>query len=172
MVSCTTKLTAAVCSDLVRLSGCLLEKGLISQENASGLRNRNIEEANRAARLVDVVQQKVKLDSRNYVQFTSILEEDKHHYSDILRILKGAYSSLSLMQGTCTCMCIYTCRLLLNYPLIACNAILFLNIHVAPSEVESAVHTKAKNLSSLQISRGADTQPSPEKGSYAYSVWN
>ena len=93
MISCTTKLTAAVCNDLIRLSACLLEKGLISQENASGLRNRYVEEADRAACLVDLVQQKVKLDSRNYVQFTSILEEDKHHYSDILRILREAYSS-------------------------------------------------------------------------------
>ena len=108
MVSCTTKLTAAVCNDLVRLSGCLLEKGLISQENASGLRNRNIEEADRAACLVDLVQQKVKLDSRNYVQFTSILEEDEHHYSDILRILRDAYSSLMHGKDTCTCMYMYT----------------------------------------------------------------
>ena len=102
IVSCTTKLMAAVCNDLVRLSGCLFEKGLISQENASGLRNRHVEEADRAAHLVDLVQQKVKLDSRNYVQFTSILEEDEHHYSDILRILKEAYSSL--MQSKYTYM--------------------------------------------------------------------
>ena len=100
MVSCTTKLTAALCNDLVRLSGCLFEKGLISRENASGLRNRNIEEADRAARLIDLVQQKVKLDSQNYVQFTSILEEDKHHYSDILKILREAYSSLSQGKDT------------------------------------------------------------------------
>ena len=46
------------------------------------------------------------------------------------------------------------------------------DIHVAPSEAESVVHTKAKNLPSLQISRGVDTQPSPERGSYAYSDWN
>ena len=103
MVSCTTKLTAAVCNDLIRLSGCLLEKGLISQENASGLRNRNIEEADRAARLVDLVQQKVKLDFQNYVQFTSILEDDKHHYSDILKILREAHSSLTQGKDTCTC---------------------------------------------------------------------
>ena len=108
MVSCTTKLTAAVCSDLIRLSGCLLEKGLISQDNASGLRNRNIEEADRAAHLVHLVQQKVKLDSRNYVQFTSILEEDEHHYSDILRILREAYSSLMHGKDTCMCMYMYT----------------------------------------------------------------
>ena len=91
---------AAVCSDLVRLSGCLLEKGLISQENASGLRNKHVEEADRAARLVDLVQQKVKLDSRNYAQFTSILEEDEHHYSDILKILREAYSSLTQGKDT------------------------------------------------------------------------
>ena len=105
MISCTTKLTAAVCNDLVRLSGCLLEKGLISQENATGLRNRHIEEADRAARLVDLVQQKVKLDSQNYVQFTSILEEDEHHYSDILRILRETYSSLA--QGKHTCIYVH-----------------------------------------------------------------
>ena len=122
MVYCTTKLTAAVCNDLVRLSGCLLEKGLISQENASRLRNRNVEEADRAARLVDLVQQKVKLDSQNYIQFTSILEEDEHHYSDILRILREAYSSLMQSEDTCTCM--YTYRLLLKYLVIACDFVL------------------------------------------------
>jgi hypothetical protein len=100
MVSCTTKLRAAVCNDLVRLSGYLLEKGLISQENDSGLRNRYVEEVDRAARLVELIQQKVKLDSRNYVQFTSILEEEKHHYSDILRILREAYSSLTQGKDT------------------------------------------------------------------------
>ena len=67
IISCTTKLAAAVCNDLVRLSGCLLEKGFISQENASGLRNRNIEEADQAAHLVDLVQQKIKLESQNYM---------------------------------------------------------------------------------------------------------
>ena len=94
-----------MCNDLVRLSGCLLEKGLISQENESKLRNRYVEEVDRAARLIDLVQQKVKLDSQNYVQFTSILEEDEHHYNDILRILREAYSSLA--QGKHTYM--YTC---------------------------------------------------------------
>ena len=100
IISCTTKLRAAVCNDLVRLSGCLLEKGLISQENESKLRNEFVEKAGRAAHLVDLIQQKVNLDSRNYVQFTSILEEDKHHYSDILRILREAYCSLAQGKDT------------------------------------------------------------------------
>ena len=96
IISCTTKLRDAVCNNLVRLSGCLLEKGLISQHNDSELRNRYVEEADRAARLVEMIQHKVKLDRCNYVKFTSILEEDSHHYSDILRILKEA---LAIMQG-------------------------------------------------------------------------
>ena len=108
MVSCTTKLRSAVCNDLVRLSGCLLEKGLISQENESKLRNEFVEKAGRAAHLVDLIQQKVNLDIRNYVQFTSILEEDEHHYSDILRILREAYSSLAQGKNTYMYTCIYT----------------------------------------------------------------
>ena len=36
IISCTTKLTVAVCNDLVRLSGCLLEKGLIHKKTLVG----------------------------------------------------------------------------------------------------------------------------------------
>ena len=156
---------AAVCSDLVRLSGCLLEKGLISQENESKLRNEFVEKTGRAAHLVDLIQQKVKLDSRNYAQFTSILEEDKHHYSDILRILREAYSSLAQGKRTYMYTCIYTAMDSDCY-----NPLLFFN--AASSKSELAVHMKTENLPSLQISRGADTQPSHERGSYDYSDWN
>ena len=94
LISCTTKLRAAVCADLVCLSGCLLERGLILPGNASELTNRNVEEADRAARLVELIQHKVNLDSQNYVKFIDILEENRHHYSDILDILKKVYHSL------------------------------------------------------------------------------
>ena len=144
---------AAVCNDLVRLSGCLLEKGLISQENESKLRNEFVEKACRAAHLVDLIQQKVNLDSRNYIQFTSILEEDKHHYNDILRILREAYSSLT---GKHTYTCIYTATDMFSDVLLFFNAV--------PSESESAVHIKTKHLPSFQVSHGADSQPSPERG--------
>ena len=55
--------------------------------------------------------------------------------------------------------------------MITYNVSLFFN--AAPSEVESVVHglhMKAKNLPSLQVSHGADTQPSPERGSYTYPL--
>ena len=55
------------------------------------------------------------------------------------------------------------------FSMIACNVILF---NTVPSEAESVVHTKAKNRPSLEISHGADTQPSHERGNYAYSDWN
>ena len=56
------------------------------------------------------------------------------------------------------------------FGMIACNVILFFN--TVPSEAESVVHTKAKNRPSLEISRGADTQLSHARGSYAYNDWN
>ena len=48
------------------------------------------------------------------------------------------------------------------------NPLLFFN--AVPSKSESAVHMKTENLPSLQVSRGVDTQPSPERGSYALYV--
>lgn len=46
---------------------------------------------------------------------------------------------------------------------------LFFN--TALSELESAVHTKAKNpSSSLQVSHGVDTQPSPERGTVRHCM--
>ena len=142
------------------MSGCLLEKGLISQENESKLRNEFVEKAGRAAHLVDLIQQKVNLDSRNYIQFTSILEEDKHHYSDILRILREAYSSLAQGKDTYMYTCIYTAMnsMFIDYY----NPLFFFN--AAPSKSESGVRMKIENLPSLQISRGADIQPTLERG--------
>lgn len=139
-------------NNLVRLSGYLFEKGLISQENDSELRNRYVEEADRAARLVELIQQKVKLDPHNYVQFTSILEEDKHHYSDILRILREAYSSL--VQGKD--------RLVQKCSAVTRNNYCLYN--AASSDSESVVQSKTKSHTSNQVSHG-DTQPS-DRGSF------
>ena len=91
MISCTSELKTAVSSDLVGLSGCLLAKGLISEHNHSELRNRNIEEADRAARMVELIQRKVKLDRHNYFTFTGILEGDSRFYGEILHALKRKY---------------------------------------------------------------------------------
>ena len=94
LISGTSKLRTAVSSDLIRLSGCLLAKGLISRDNDSELRNRHIEIADRAARLVELIQQKVNLDPQNYIKFIEVLKEDNCQYSGILKFLNDSYSSL------------------------------------------------------------------------------
>ena len=83
----------AVRGDLIELSGHLLAGGLISDNNCSELKNRNIEEADRAARLVELVRIKVELDPQNYFKFIRVLEKDSHYYSDILRTLSDKYRS-------------------------------------------------------------------------------
>lgn len=88
LILCTPKLRTAASSDLTRLSGCLLAKGLISRDNDSELRNRHTEVADRAARLVELVQQKVNLDTQNYTKFIEILKENQ--FDDILKILSDS----------------------------------------------------------------------------------
>ena len=93
MISCTSKLMTAVSGELVGLSGRLLAKGLISRHNYEEFLNRSIEASNRAARLVELIQQKVELDPQNYFKFIGILKEDSRYYSDILNILNRTYHS-------------------------------------------------------------------------------
>ena len=94
IISATSKLRTAVRGDLTSLSGCLLAKRLISTDNDSELRNTRTEIADRAARLVELIQQKVYLDPQNYTTFIEVLE-DSCQYSDILRFLSQIYSSLN-----------------------------------------------------------------------------
>ena len=83
------ELRTAVKGDLTGLSGHLFAEGLISDDNCSELRNRNVEEADRAARLVELVQRRIKLDPQNYFKFIDVLvERDSQYYSSILRTLK------------------------------------------------------------------------------------
>ena len=88
LISCTPKLRTAVSNDLIRLSGCLLAKELISIDNDSEFGNRYTEVADRAARLVELVQQKVYLDTQNYTKFIEVLKENQ--FGDILKILSDS----------------------------------------------------------------------------------
>jgi hypothetical protein len=88
MIKCTVKLRNAVSDNLVPLSGCLLSKGLITVDNERELRYIHTLEADRAAKLVQMIQGKVQLDHQNYHKFVDILkEEDSRYYSDILTTL-------------------------------------------------------------------------------------
>ena len=93
MISCTSKLKTAVSGDLDRLCGWLFAKGLITKDHCSELGNRNIEDAKKAAKLVDLIQRKVNLNPDNYYTFIRILKEDSDYYRDILCILNRTYDS-------------------------------------------------------------------------------
>ena len=62
MISLTEKLRDSLKYNLITLSIPLLANGLISTDDYSILRNRYIAKSSRAARLVELLQQKVKLD--------------------------------------------------------------------------------------------------------------
>ena len=91
IISCTSELITTVSGDLIRLIGYLLAGRLISDNNFSELGNRDIKEADRAARLVELVQDKVMLDPENYLKFIHILEKDTTFNCDILRTPNEKY---------------------------------------------------------------------------------
>jgi hypothetical protein len=91
------ELRNAVSNNLVPLSGCLLSKGLISRDNDSELRHKYTVNADRAAKLVEIIQGKVQLDHQNYNKFVDILEREGD-YDDILKTLSKTRHQL-LNQG-------------------------------------------------------------------------
>ena len=91
MIHCTVQLKTAVSKTLSELGGYLLAGGLIARNNACELRNGTVSEDERAATLVELVQNKVKLDPQNYIKFISILQEDGEYYNEILRSLSEVY---------------------------------------------------------------------------------
>ena len=91
MIHCTVQLKTAVSKTLSELGGCLLARGLITRNKECELRNSNVNEDERAAELVNLVQNKVKLDPRNYIKFIGILQEAGEYYNEILRSLSEVY---------------------------------------------------------------------------------
>ena len=69
--------STSVSSDLIGLSERLLTERLISPQNVRELMNRDVEEADRAARLVELLQEKVKQNSQNYLTVIGIFGENE-----------------------------------------------------------------------------------------------
>ena len=90
------EVTTAIKSNLTSLSGGLLSRDLISQENDALLRNQLKSEEDRAADLVSLVLDKVKLNKENYRIFIDILRTSGDHFKDLLSNLE-----LSEAQETC-----------------------------------------------------------------------
>ena len=105
IIQCTPELTAAVKDDLTSLSGELLAAGLIAEDNAANLRNQFIGKAERAARLVEYVRNRVSLDPGNYHSFIQVLEKRKDDHKNILRILDEKFRELgeSWLNNLCQC---------------------------------------------------------------------
>ena len=106
LIDLTSELRLAVRSDLISLSGALLSSRLISPDSESELRNTVHSEAERSARLIELVQNKVRQNSRYYRTFIGILRSNSDQYSDILQKLQCTYSS-HRQEGGKECGTIY-----------------------------------------------------------------
>ena len=75
----------------IQLGGFLIARGLIESNDECELRNATVSKDERAATLVELVRNKVKLDPQNYIKFIGILQEDGEYYKEILRSLSEVY---------------------------------------------------------------------------------
>ena len=94
IIRCTPDLTTALGGDLTQLSGELLAAGLIAENNAAALRNPFIDKAERAAKLMGFVRNRVSLDTDNYHSFIRVLETRRADHKDILQILDKKFREL------------------------------------------------------------------------------
>lgn len=92
MIENTTNLRLAIKFNLTPLSGALLARGLISTDNGAKLRNPHLPQTDRAAELVEFVQNKVQQNPQHYYTFLDVLREDRDEYADILRKLDQSLS--------------------------------------------------------------------------------
>ena len=95
IINCTPVLVTAVQSNLAELSSYLLRQHLITSDNDRELRNGMYLKRERAARLVELMQDKVKLNPDNYYTFIKILEKDRRYYRDILEVMKKTHDALT-----------------------------------------------------------------------------
>ena len=102
MICLTTQLRLAVKSELISLSGSLLSVRLISPDSETELRNTSCTEAERSARLVELVQNKVRQNPRHYCSFIGILQESQDRYRDILQQLEHTYWEYQRENGKIT----------------------------------------------------------------------
>lgn len=97
IIRCTPQLENAVKNDLTKLCGEIAAVGLISPDSASSLRNPHNDAVDRAARLVELVANRVRGDSRNFVLFIKVLNKRWMEYKSILLELEKVYRSLGTL---------------------------------------------------------------------------
>ena len=88
LIDLTSELRLAVRSELISLTGFLLASRLISLDNDIELRNTARSEVERSAKLVELIQTKVRQNPHHYHSFVGILQGNQDQYRDILQRLQ------------------------------------------------------------------------------------
>ena len=91
LLGATYKLTRAVQNNITPLCAGLVARDLITPDNQTALRNRNVDVVDRAADLVSLVTTKVEQCADNYHIFVKILIEDRATYKEVLKVLEPIY---------------------------------------------------------------------------------
>ena len=99
LIDLTSELRLAVRSELISVTGSLLASRLISLDNDIELRNTGHSEVERSARLVELVQNKVRQNPRHYHSFIGILQGNRDQYRDILQQLEQTYQAHQQKDG-------------------------------------------------------------------------
>ena len=102
LIERTNELRLAVSSELISLSGSLLAARFISLDNETELRNPAHTERERSARLVGLVQNKVRQNPHHYHTFISILQKNQDQYKDILWRLELTYQKHNDGKSACS----------------------------------------------------------------------
>ena len=101
LIDCVPSLRIAVQANLISLSGELLAARIISVDKERALRNRNVDENERAADLVDSVVLKVQENpSENFGVFMKILHKDKKQFKVLIARLEESYHSHLASKAT------------------------------------------------------------------------
>lgn len=95
IIRCTPLLEDAIRNDLTKLCGEISAVGLISPDNASELRDpRSGTVTERAAKLVERIANRVKVNSKDYVLFIQALTRRWVENENILQELEKMYKTL------------------------------------------------------------------------------
>ena len=93
LVDCTPELRLAAQPNIISLCGELLRTRLINEDKEKSLRNRSVEESDRAAELVSLVTNKVREDPENYHKFVAVLKKDERGYKTVIALLEKSYET-------------------------------------------------------------------------------
>ena len=109
LIDLTSELRLAVESEFISLSGSLLAKRLISRTCEAELRNTTLSDDVRSARLVELVQSKVRQNIDHYHSFIGILQGNQDQYEDILQKLEKTFQEHEWKDGelyVAFCICL------------------------------------------------------------------